>query len=261
MGKGATIAPERTLSVHLLPGFVSANALAGSIAVVVDVLRAGTTIIYALAAGCTCVRPVAEIEEARKLADAMPAGKVILAGERLGEKIAGFDRGNSPGEFTSATCKGCTLVLTTSNGTRALLRAAEAERVLIAGFVNFSAVCEQLRADARPVHIICSGSEGEPSLEDALLAGAFVEYLCDHYELRLNDSARLAWDSFETNGHVLRSALDLGRGGQRLKELGFDEDISIAAEIDALALVPELRRDPLRVEIGSCGVVRSYWPR
>ena len=260
MGRGAAV-PDRPVSVHLLPGFVPANALAGSVAVVVDVLRASTTIVHALAAGCCSVRPCAEIEEARKLADPLPAGKVILAGERLGEKIAGFDRGNSPREFTAANCKGCTLILTTSNGTRALLRAADAERVLVAGFVNFSAVCEQLRADARPVHIICSGSDGEPSLEDALLAGAFVEHLCDHYELQLNDSARLAWDSFETNGHVLRSALDLGRGGQRLKELGFDADISAAAEIDALTLVPELRRDPLRIEIGSCGVVRSYWPR
>src|SRR5207302_4482141 len=98
-------------------------------------------------------RPCAEIDEARKLADPMPAGKVILAGERGGEKIAGFYRGNSPSEFTAANCRGCTLVLTTSNGTRALLRAAEAERVLVAGFVNFSAVCEQLLADARPIHI------------------------------------------------------------------------------------------------------------
>ena len=259
MAKGVKTAPERVLSVHLLPGLVPPNALAGSVTVVIDVLRATTTIIHALAAGCACVRPCAEIDEARELADPMPAGKVILAGERRGEKIDGFDRGNSPREFTAANCRGCTLVLTTSNGTKALVRAAEADRVLLAGFVNFSAVCEQLQADARPIHILCAGSEGEPSLEDALLAGAFVEHLCDDFELILNDSARLAWDSFETNGHVLRSALDLGRGGQRLLELGFDADISVAAEIDTLTLVPELRRDPLRVEIGSAGVVRSYW--
>src|SRR5262249_50772956 len=131
MAKGASAA-ERALSVHLLPGLAPPNALAGSITVVVDVLRASTTIVHALAAGCCSVIPCAEIEEAQKLAGPMPAGRVILAGERRGEKIAGFDCGNSPREFKPASCKGCTLVLTTSNGTQALLRAAEADRVLVA---------------------------------------------------------------------------------------------------------------------------------
>src|SRR5207302_5744007 len=115
------------------------------------------------------VLPCAEVAEARDRADQMPAGKVLLGGERGGRPIPGFDCGNSPGEYTAAVCKGATLVLTTTNGTRALLRAAEAERVLVAAFVNFSAVCEQLRADARPVHMVCAGCDGQVSLEDTLL--------------------------------------------------------------------------------------------
>jgi 2-phosphosulfolactate phosphatase len=254
-------APERLLHVHLLPELAPPGRLTDSIAVVADVLRATTTIIHALAAGCTSVRPIAEIDEARRLADGMRAGRVILAGERGGEKIPGFDRGNSPCDFTAENSQGCTLVLTTTNGTKALLRAAEAQRVLVAGFVNYSAVCEQLLADARPIHIVCAGSDGEPSLEDSLLAGALIEHLCDHYELQLNDSARLAWDLFENQGLVLHSALELGRGGQALLQLGYDNDISAAAEVDAFAIVPELKRDPLRVEVGSAGVVRNRWPR
>ena len=101
----------------------------------------------------------------------MRAGRVLLGGERGGKPLPGFDLGNSPREYTGKVCKGNTLVLTTTNGTRALLRAAEAERVLVAAFVNYSAVCEQLRQDARPVHIVCAGTEGEVSLEDTLLAG------------------------------------------------------------------------------------------
>ena len=252
---------ERTLHVHLLPDLAPVGILAGTLTVVIDVLRATTTIIHALAAGCPSIRPIAEVEEARLMADGMRAGRVILAGERGGEKIPGFDRGNSPREFNAENSNGCTLVLTTTNGTRAILRASEAERVLVAGFVNFSAVCEQLLADARPIHIVCAGSDGQPSLEDTLLAGAIIEHLCDYYELQLNDSARLAWDCFENQGMVLHSALELGIGGQALKRLGFDDDIAAAAAVDEFAIVPELKRDPLRVEIGSAGVVRNRWPR
>jgi 2-phosphosulfolactate phosphatase len=257
---GATVR-ERLLHVHLLPDFAPPGALKDTTVVVIDVLRATTTIVHALAAGCAAVRPCAEVEEARKLADGMRAGRVILAGERGGKKIPGFDHGNSPLEFTPNACRDRTLVLTTTNGTRALLRAAEAERALVAGFVNYSAVCEQLLADARPLHMLCAGSDGEPSLEDTLLAGAFIETLCDHYELQLNDSARLAWDCFENQGLVLLSALELGRGGRTLKELGDDADIAAAGEVDLFTIVPELKRDPLRVEIGAAGVVRNRWPR
>src|SRR5262249_62052189 len=121
MTDGGDTARERLLHVHLLPTLAPPGALAGATAVVVDVLRATTTIVHALAAGCIAVRPVGEVEEARKLADSMRAGRVILAGEREGKKIPGFDHGNSPLEFTPESCRDRTLVLTTTNGTRALL--------------------------------------------------------------------------------------------------------------------------------------------
>ncbi|HEX4589449.1 MAG TPA: 2-phosphosulfolactate phosphatase, partial [Gemmataceae bacterium] len=136
---------ERPVQVHLLPSLVPADGLAGGLAIVIDVLRATTVIVHALAAGCRSVIPCGEIEEAkRRAAELRREGKVLLAGERHGQPIPGFDLGNSPGEFTCKVCKDAALVMTTTNGTRALLRAAEAERVLAAAFVNFSAVCEQL---------------------------------------------------------------------------------------------------------------------
>lgn len=249
---------EREVQVHLLPGLAPPGRLAGAVAVAIDVLRATTTIVHALAAGCVAVRPCAEVDEARQLAGTFPVGRVLLGGERGGAPLPGFDLGNSPREYTPRTCKGMTLVMTTSNGTRALLRAAEAERVLAAAFVNFSAVCEQLRVDPRPVHIVCAGGEGEPCLEDTLLAGALVDFLCDT-EVRLNDSARLAWDCFENHGRVLRGALDVSRGGEQLKALGYDADLPVAAEVDKFGIVPELRRDPLRLEVGAVGIVKPRW--
>src|SRR5438132_1827020 len=108
---------DRDVQVHLLPELIPPNRLVDGLAVVVDVLRASTTIIHALAAGCTDVRPCAETEEARALAGQMRAGRVLLGGERGGVTPPGFDLGNSPREYTPSVCRGCTLVHTTTNGT------------------------------------------------------------------------------------------------------------------------------------------------
>lgn len=252
---------DRDVHVHLLPELIPCDRLVGGLAVVVDVLRASTTIVYALAAGCTCIRPCAEVDEARELAGSMRAGRVLLGGERGGVPLSDFDLGNSPREYTPALCRGTTLVLTTSNGTRALLRAAAAERTLVAAFLNYSAVCEQIHQDARPLHIVCAGTEGEVSLEDTLLAGALVDSLCEDTTHRLNDSARLAWDCFEHHGQVLQGALELGKGGAKLRSLGYHEDIQAAAQVDLFHLVPELRREPLRIEVGAIGIVKQRWTK
>jgi len=255
------MAEERDVHVHLLPELAPIGRLSGSLAVTIDVLRATTTIVYALAAGCRDVRPCADVAEARRLAAELPAGKALLGGERDGVRIPGFDLGNSPREYTAKTCAGQILVLTTTNGTRALLRAVEAERVLVAAFVNFSAVCEQLRQDRRPVHILCAGYKGEPAIEDILLAGAMVDCICEQEDVRLNDSARLAWDAFENHGQLLQGAFEVARGGAHLISLGFADDIAAALETDKFTLVPELYRDPLRLEVGSIGIVKSCWKK
>ncbi len=252
---------DRAVAVYLLPSLVPCGRLTGGVAVVIDVLRATTTVIHALVAGCTAVRPCAEVEEARTLADQMRAGRVLLGGERGGRPVSGFDLGNSPGEYVAKVCRGTTLVLTTTNGTRAMVRAAEAERVLLAGFVNYSAVCEQLRQERRPIHIICAGTDGDVTLEDTLLAGALVDFLSDTADVCLNDAARLAWDCFENHGQVLQGALEVSKGGTNLRRLGYDDDIVAAAQVDQFCLVPELRRDPMRVEVGAVGIVKSRWQR
>jgi 2-phosphosulfolactate phosphatase len=255
------MAGDREVFVSLFPQAIPRERLAGSVAVVIDVLRAGTTVVHALAAGCTDVRPAAELDEARALADGMRAGRVLLAGERDGAPVPGFDLGNSPAALTKQLCRDSTLVLTTTNGTRALLHAAAADRVLVAGFVNFSAVCEQLRRDARPVCVLCAGNRGGLALEDTLLAGAFVDFLCEESEARLDDAGRLAWDCFENHRELLLGSLQISDSGDRLRQLGYDEDIRLAAQVDQFLLVPELRRDPLRVEVGAVGVVNKYWPK
>jgi 2-phosphosulfolactate phosphatase len=266
----------RRIEVHLLPQLAAAERLRGGIAVVIDVLRATTTVIHALASGCTAVYPVVDVEEARRMVEDNRDRKFLLAGERQGKPLPGFDLGNSPLEHAPLVCQGATLVLTTTNGTLAMHRAAAAERVLIGAFVNFSAVCEQLLRDTRPIHIVCAGTDGEITLEDTLLAGAFVEALCQGVcqpppkrgkktapaftRFSLNDGARLAWDCFEQHGMVIEESLRLSKGGENLLELGYGKDITAAAQIDRFMLVPEVRRDPIRIEIGALGMVRRRWP-
>jgi len=146
--------------------------LAGATVLVVDVLRASTTIIAALAAGCAGVTPVADPVEARRRAAAHGA---LLAGERRGEPIAGFDLGNSPLEFTRERVGGRTVVLTTSNGTRALLAAREASAIGIAAFVNLTAAGHWAVAEGRDLVVVCAGERGRRSLEDHVCAGLLVE--------------------------------------------------------------------------------------
>jgi 2-phosphosulfolactate phosphatase len=219
--------------------------------VVIDVLRASTTITTALAAGAAAVVPCLEITEARELAFKRPGS--LLGGERRGQRIEGFDLGNSPADYVPERVAGKTIVFTTTNGTRALNRCTGAGRVLIGGLVNRQAVCRALQADPC-VHLVCAGTGGEFSFEDALAAGAMVQQLATGEESwQVNDAARicrLAWES-DTNGGQdagrLLAALAASRGGRNLIEIGLGDDLPWAAELDRYALVPELDQSTWRI--------------
>jgi 2-phosphosulfolactate phosphatase len=237
---------SRTINVHLLPALVEPHELAGKMVVVIDVLRATTTIIHALAAGAKEVVPLLEVDEALTLAAKLP-GQAVLGGERGGKRIAGFDFGNSPLEYTPATVGGKTLVFTTTNGTRAMLRCREARRILIAGLVNFSAVCREL-TDEQQIEVVCAGTDGHVTREDTLLAGAIVEDCrrSRNEGLICNDQAEIAADAWRTAVGTLSgrdplvAALRESRGGRNLIEIGQENDIDLAAQIDRFDIVPEL---------------------
>ncbi len=252
--------PERSeVFVYLLPSLIPGGALAGGVAVVVDVLRATTSMVHALAAGCESVIPCLEVDEARRVAALFSAGTALLVGERNGLPIEGFDLGNSPGAFTPEVCAAKTVVMTTTNGTKAILASQEARRVIVAAFVNLRSTVKLLVEDGGPVHIVCAGTDGRISLEDALLAGAVVEALEDRGWLLANDEAEIAatlW--YDTDyriaeeGDPLTNFLGVGRGGKRVVELGYNADLDAAAQIDHFDLTAELKTDPLRiVRVGS----------
>ncbi|MCA9122214.1 MAG: 2-phosphosulfolactate phosphatase [Planctomycetaceae bacterium] len=236
----------RTINVHFLPELVDDGQLTDKTVVVIDVLRATTTIAHAIAAGAICVIPCLEVDEARRLKSRL-GDDTLLGGERGGKRIEGFDFGNSPSEYTPTSVGGKTLIFTTTNGTRAMKTAERAARVVLAGFVNLSAVCDSL-ATEEVIEIVCAGTNRKITREDVLLAGAIAEQL-GRVEAgsAMNDQATIAiesWTRFTRemaeNKLPLHESLRNSYGARNLIEIGLERDIEIAAQLDKLEAVPEL---------------------
>ncbi len=245
--------PVQELNVFNLPSQVAAEDLAGSVAIVIDLLRATTTICFALAAGASEVVPFREIEEARVAAREAGRRRVLLAGERKGLLIEGFDLGNSPAEFTPDRVEDKRVFLTTTNGTQALHHARLARRVIAASLVNLSAVVESVKDEPR-MAILCAGTDGEETLEDILLAGAIVSRICEIAGaggVRLNDAAARAgaeWGRVQSDAksanrdlrEQLAIALRETLGGRNCIEVGNGGDLPDCADIDRFRIVPQL---------------------
>ena len=250
-----------TLNVYALPKFAAAKDLAGGSAVVIDVLRATTTIAYALDAGVKEIIPCLAISDALTLAKQFPPDEVLLGGERDGAPIDGFDLGNSPDEYVPGRVEGKTLIFTTTNGTHAISHAQAADEVLLAAFVNADAVVRHL-FDREQVHILCAGTDGQISHEDVLLAGMLVERLQREGGIvyRQNGqamTARETWLHAFALPHALgaevldpdRVAAELrkGLGAKKLLELDLDADIIAASWISRFDIVPKLDKNTMRI--------------
>jgi 2-phosphosulfolactate phosphatase len=234
-----------TAHVHLLPALVAEESFAGHTAVVIDVLRATTTIVHALAAGAKQVIPCLTVEDARAAAARLAHEKVLLGGERQGVRIEGFDFGNSPGEYTPASVGGRTIVFTTTNGTRAMMRCRQASQVLLAAFANRSAVLAAL-ATKPTVHIACAGTDGSITREDVLVAGSLIAGLTSRSAAwELNDEAAIARDAWlavgaDADPSALLRAMEASQGGRNLLHEGFPQDIATAAQLDRFDVLPRL---------------------
>ena len=227
-----------TLDVLLSPAELSRTELTGKTVVVIDALRATSTIAAALANGCVAVHPVSTQAEALAMRNDKP--DVLLVGERGGEKIPGFDLGNSPTECYPENVFGKEMVLTTSNGTPLLLACVAADLVLTAAFVNRGAVADYCLANSAQVLIACAGQGGKASFEDVACAGSIVDAIMTRTQLSpdLSDGAQLAWMSFTACRSHLREALDNSSAGKKLHKLNYGGDVAWCAQLDALDVVP-----------------------
>lgn len=230
-------------------------ALDGATAVVVDVVRASTTIVAALAAGAPAVLPVGSPEEARERARAWPAGAVLLGGERGGDPPPGFECGNSPAEYTVDRVRGRVVVFTTTNGTRALLAVAPAARVAVGGFVNASAVARWVASAGRaPVLLVGAGEKGRFCLEDAACTGLLVARLAAiGHGVRLSDSARAAALVWRAYADDLPRLLADAAWARALTGRGRGGDLPLCVAVDASALVPVVGDGGLLVAAGEPG--------
>lgn len=243
------------LSVHYLPQFVAEADLASSTVIVVDLLRASTTICQALAVGAKCVVPRVEVDATFATAGQYSRNEILLGGERAGQRIEGFDLGNSPADYTAEQVFGQTLLFTTTNGTKALAHARLAKQTLIGATINRQAIVDAV-ADAEQVDILCAGTNGKVSREDILAAGAIAHPLTTHHPTtpfttnQWADAACREWQELLTTARALRHtpseqfSLELRGtlGGKNLLAIGYDDDLPFCAQLDKLNIVPELDR-------------------
>jgi 2-phosphosulfolactate phosphatase len=233
---------------HLLPALVEEADLPGSVVVIIDQLRASTTVCAALAAGATRVVPFADPDDARQLKAALPPGSCLTGGERAGLLIPGFDLDNSPRAYTPERVRGRTIAFTTTNGTAAALLAAPADLVLVGCLGNLSALAEAIPTDARPVRLLCAGTRGRITSEDVLAAGAIAERLVARGRTvgqpdprDDDDSTALAltlWrEASRQSGGVL-DALRRSRGGRNLARIGLDADVEFCSKTDVFSVCP-----------------------
>ena len=208
----------------------------------IDVLRATTTVAHALANGARRIIPCEQVEQARDVRD-QEGPHILLGGEREGKLIPGFDLDNSPTAWSAAAVADREIAFTTTNGTRALIRASQADRVITAAFANLSAVIGFLQHDKRPIHLVCAGTDGHVAVEDTLLAGAIVAGLLTRgHAVELNDAAILVrglWQSCATTEIERLTFIRSGLGATKLIALGMAADIDTAAQIDRVDLIPE----------------------
>lgn len=234
----------------LTPAQIPAD-LGEAVVVVIDVLRATTTIVYALQNGARAVIPCEEPEDALAVRERLGAD-AVLGGERNSVCIPGFDLDNSPSSYTRGKVEGKTVAFTTTNGTRALNRAiqASARAVVCGAFVNLTALVDLVRSmNPQRVLLACAGSEGALALEDVLCAGAIARRLQGaEQRVELSDAAAAAALAYGSAAQDLRAAIVTGHHAKSLIEAGFANDIAVAAQIDAAAVVPRARHGEIAAD-------------
>ena len=207
--------------------------------VVIDVLRATSVIVTALAGGAESIVPVESIEEAKALAAAAAPGSTLLAGERDGLPIPGFDLGNSPPLFNPETVAGKQIILTTMHGTRALRLCEEASQAIIGSFLNASAVVQHMIENGDSWKLLCSGMYGRFTLDDGLCAGMLLSRAAEHEQIRTRDLGSVMKSLYESNRGALHALLDQHCYGYRyLQSQGFHEDLEFCLEMDRYNILP-----------------------
>lgn len=218
------------------------EALRGKTAVIIDILRATSSIVTAISNGAKKVIPVEDMSDAVKIAHTMDPKDYLLCGEKNGVKIEGYNLGNSPLEYTKDEVKGKTLILNTTNGTKAIKKSSLANQIYIGSFLNQHSVLDMLRNLDDEVALVCSGWEGRQALEDTLFAGSLIYHLFDgKLPSDAKDGAKVAFGLFEKFGEDLVSTISASDHAKRLAELVPEGDVPFCCEVDKFSVLPGMK--------------------
>jgi 2-phosphosulfolactate phosphatase len=225
------------------------GSASGRAVAVIDVIRATTTITMALHQGCAGVIPVRTLNEARAVARNL-GRRALLAGERVAEKAAGFDLGNSPTEYRRERVKGKTVVLTTTNGTRTFHAASEARAIIACSFPNVSAAARRLVATGLDILIICAGRRGRFCLEDVVGSGMLIDraFRISDRPIECSDAAMAAHQLCTIYQDDLPGMLRGCEWGREIIQKGFGADLELCAQVDLTDVVPVMHKGRLVAE-------------
>jgi 2-phosphosulfolactate phosphatase len=226
----------QTIDVCLSPELMHLYPVEDKSIVVVDILRATSSMTTAFAHGVAGIYPVAKLEDCR----AMKAKGYLIAGERDGEKVADFDFGNSPFEYMTESLKGKRIAFTTTNGTQAIAKSIGAKEIIIGAFLNLSAVAEHLKRSNNTILIVCAGWKGKVNLEDTVFAGALVEKLKDHFA-NACDAPLMARHLYHAAKNNMGKFLSESSHVKRLNKLNVHEDMEFCLTTDTYSIVPILK--------------------
>jgi 2-phosphosulfolactate phosphatase len=226
----------KRLEVCLTPALLDLYAIEDSIVVVIDILRATSSIVYGIDNGASAIIPVAQVEDCLKYTDQ----GYLLAAERNGEVVPGYDFGNSPFSYTAEKVGGKTVVLTTTNGTKALhLANARAHQVVIGSFLNLEAICAWLKRQDKSILLLCAGWKDNFNLEDTLFAGAVVTELRKEFN-HFDDASVAAEDLYQLAKSDLKAYINKSSHSHRLAALNIEEDVKFCLQFNICQAIPVL---------------------
>jgi 2-phosphosulfolactate phosphatase len=231
---------KRNLEVCLTPALLHLHDFTDSIVVVIDIFRATSSICYGIENGAESIIPVATIEACESYRHT----GYLLAAERNGEVVDGFDFGNSPFSYTREKVGGKTIVLTTTNGTHAINLSREAHKIVIGSFLNLESLCNWLKSQSNDVLLLCSGWKDKVNLEDTLFAGGVVHCLSKE-NYALDDAGIASEDLYIMAKDDLNAYLKKTSHSERLKKLGIEEDIKFCLNLNITKGIPVLDGDRL----------------
>ena len=230
------------LHVCLSPALIPLYKVEDYIVVIIDIFRATSSICYGIENGAEAIIPVSQVEECAAYAE--KGLKYLLAAERDGRVVEGFDFGNSPFSYAREKVAGKTIVLTTTNGTHALHLSRAAKKIVIGSFLNLSSLCNWLKTQNEDILLVCAGWKNNFNLEDTLFAGAVADQL-HSAGFKFDDAAIAAYDLYQTGKADINNYLKKTSHSERLKKLGIEKDIEFCLQVDLTTAIPVLDEDRL----------------